>query len=93
MPIVTNLRPRSVEPGWSPIISTCDSLPDWLQNPAAGQPEQAARDALKNSILEKSGIPILRLRTVESGVEEKVAGFLPAWARTAANEEREEANA
>jgi hypothetical protein len=48
---------------------------------------------LKNSILEKSGIPILRLRTVESGIEEKVAGFLSAWARTAANEGREEANA
>ncbi|WP_261984914.1 molybdopterin-containing oxidoreductase family protein, partial [Burkholderia stagnalis] len=26
-----------VEPGWIPIISTRDSLPDWLQNSAAGQ--------------------------------------------------------
>ncbi|WP_197342234.1 AAA domain-containing protein [Ralstonia solanacearum] len=52
------------------------------------KPEQAARDALKNSILEKSNLPILRLRTVESGIEEKVAGFLATWARTTANEER-----
>ena len=57
------------------------------------RPEQVARDALKNSILEKSGIPILRLRTVESGIEEKVARFLAAWARTVANEGREAANA
>jgi RecA/RadA recombinase len=42
------------------------------------RPEQAARDALKNSILAKSDLPILRLRTVESGIEEKVAGFLVA---------------
>lgn len=35
--IATNLQPRSVEPGWSPIISPCDSLLNWLQNPAAGQ--------------------------------------------------------
>lgn len=56
------------------------------------RPEQVARDALKNSILEKSGIPILRLRTVESGIEENVARFLAAWARTAANEGREAAN-
>lgn len=49
------------------------------------RPEQAARDALKNSILSKSDLPILRLRTVESGIEEKVAGFLAAWARTIAN--------
>jgi hypothetical protein len=43
--------------------------------------EQAARDALKNSILAKSDLPILRLRTVESGIEEKIAGFLTAWVR------------
>jgi RecA/RadA recombinase len=49
------------------------------------RPEQAARDALKNSILAKCDLPILRLRTVESGIEEKVAGFLTAWARTAAS--------
>jgi very-short-patch-repair endonuclease len=49
------------------------------------RPEQAARDSLKNSILAKSDLPILRLRTVESGVEEKIAGFLAAWARVPAN--------
>jgi len=49
------------------------------------RPEQAARDALKNSILAKCDLPILRLRTVESGIEEKVAGFLAAWTRTAAS--------
>ena len=49
------------------------------------RPEQGARDALKNSILAKSNLPILRLRTVESGIEGKVAGFLAAWARTTAN--------
>jgi hypothetical protein len=36
-PIATNLRPRFVEPGWSPIISTCDSLLNWLQDAAASQ--------------------------------------------------------
>ncbi|WP_309600213.1 IS30 family transposase [Burkholderia cepacia] len=34
--IAINLPPRSVEPGWIPIISTRDSLPDWLQNSTAG---------------------------------------------------------
>ncbi|PCE21542.1 AAA domain-containing protein [Burkholderia ubonensis] len=57
------------------------------------RPEQAARDDLKNSILAKSDLPILRLRTVESGIEEKVAGFLAAWARTTSNEGRATANA
>uniref|UniRef100_UPI00333F758D AAA domain-containing protein n=1 Tax=Castellaniella defragrans TaxID=75697 RepID=UPI00333F758D len=47
------------------------------------KPEQVARDALKNSILEKSDIPILRLRTVESHIEEKIAGFLGRWVGTA----------
>lgn len=46
------------------------------------KPEQVARDALKNHILAKSDLPILRLRTVESGIEERIAGFLAAWART-----------
>lgn len=45
------------------------------------QPEQAERDALKNSILEKSRIPLLRLRTVESHIEEKVASFMTQWIR------------
>lgn len=49
------------------------------------RPEQATRDALKNSILAKSNIPILRLRTVESHIEEKIDGFLAQWASTVAN--------
>ncbi|WP_217483670.1 hypothetical protein, partial [Burkholderia puraquae] len=36
--IAINLLPRSVEPGWIPIISTRDSLPDWSQNSASGHP-------------------------------------------------------
>lgn len=44
------------------------------------KPEQARRDALKNSILEKSNIPLLRLRTVESGIEERITQFLANWA-------------
>ncbi|APC17722.1 helicase [Pseudomonas frederiksbergensis] len=43
-------------------------------------PEQAERDALKDSILNKSGIPLLRLRTVESLNEERVAAFVSQWA-------------
>lgn len=43
------------------------------------RPEQAERDALKNSILEKSNVPLLRLRTVESRIEEKVNMFLAQW--------------
>ncbi|GKS83562.1 DUF2726 domain-containing protein [Acidovorax sp. SUPP1855] len=50
------------------------------------KPEQAARDALKNHILAKSHLPILRLRTIESGIEERIAGFLAAWAHTTADE-------
>lgn len=44
------------------------------------RPDQAARDALKNSILAKNGISILRLRTVESRIEERIAGFIAQWA-------------
>ena len=47
------------------------------------RPDQAARDARKNSILEKSGIPILRLRTVESRIEERIAEFVAQWATPA----------
>ncbi|MGY6564670.1 MAG: AAA domain-containing protein [Halomonadaceae bacterium] len=47
------------------------------------RPEQAARDALKNSILAKCGLPILRLRTVESRIEEQIAGFLAQWVNSA----------
>ncbi|RQY32017.1 hypothetical protein DF113_32130, partial [Burkholderia stagnalis] len=35
-----------VEPGWIPIISTRDSLPDWLQNSAAGQGEEGVGKCL-----------------------------------------------
>ena len=42
-------------------------------------PIQAARDAMKNEILARSGIPILRLRTVESGIERKVGDFIGQW--------------
>lgn len=42
------------------------------------KPEQAARDALKNSVLEKCGIEILRLRTIESDIEDKIINFLEA---------------
>lgn len=38
--------------------------------------EQIKRDQLKNSILEKAGIPLLRLRTTDGDVEERVAEFL-----------------
>jgi len=44
------------------------------------KPEQAERDALKNNILEKSRLPLLRIRTIESRIEEKIAQFLAQWA-------------
>ncbi|NEG62058.1 DUF2726 domain-containing protein [Pantoea agglomerans] len=44
------------------------------------RPEQAERDALKNSILNKGSIPILRLRTIESSINEKIIGFISQWA-------------
>ncbi|THF62327.1 DUF2726 domain-containing protein [Pseudothauera nasutitermitis] len=47
------------------------------------RPDQAARDALKNSILAKNGIPILRLGTVESRIEERISGFIAQWASPA----------
>ncbi len=43
------------------------------------KPEQVARDALKNSILRKGNLPLLRLPTVASHIEEKVAAFLAQW--------------
>jgi len=43
------------------------------------RPDQAARDALKNGILAKSGIPILRLRTVESRIAERIGDFIVQW--------------
>ncbi len=50
------------------------------------RPEQAARDALKDSILAKSGIMILRLRTVESRVQERIAEFIAQWINPARSE-------
>nr|WP_298166994.1 AAA domain-containing protein [uncultured Pseudomonas sp.] len=41
--------------------------------------DQAARDALKNGVLAKSGIPILRLRTVESRIAERIGDFITQW--------------
>lgn len=37
---------------------------------------QAERDQLKNAILDKSGLPLLRLRTIDSNIESKLAEFL-----------------
>jgi RecA/RadA recombinase len=44
------------------------------------KPQQKEWDALKNSILKKGGLPLLRLRTVESYIEEKIESFLVAVA-------------
>ncbi|PKU22926.1 AAA domain-containing protein [Telmatospirillum siberiense] len=44
---------------------------------------QTERDALKDSILKKSEIPLLRLQTVESHIEKKVAEFLTQWTSNA----------
>lgn len=38
--------------------------------------KQQERDNLKNSILKKSGIPILRLKTTEGSLEKKIENFL-----------------
>ncbi|MFL1405865.1 AAA domain-containing protein [Marinobacter sp. M1N3S26] len=40
------------------------------------KPQQKKWDALKNRILHKGGLPLLRLKTVESHIEEKVENFL-----------------
>lgn len=45
--------------------------------------KQAERDALKDGILQKCGIPLLRLRTVESRIEERIAAFLAQLAGAA----------
>ncbi|WEW95649.1 AAA domain-containing protein [Pseudomonas nitroreducens] len=50
------------------------------------RPDQAARDALKNGVLAKSGIPILRLRTVESRIAERIGDFIAQWANTTPGE-------
>lgn len=39
-------------------------------------PEQKRRDALKNSILEKAGLPLLRLNTDEAHVSRNISSFL-----------------
>lgn len=54
---------------------------------------QARRDALKNSILEKSGLRLLRLPTVESGIEEKLDSFLAPWTRAGEEDESPMENA
>lgn len=40
------------------------------------KPQQKEWDALKDSILHKGGLPLLRLKTVESDIEKKVENFL-----------------
>ncbi|MGJ7515964.1 AAA domain-containing protein [Pseudomonas baetica] len=50
------------------------------------KPEQAQRDALKDSILRKSGIALLRLRTTDTRIEERVAEFLAQWATSISSE-------
>jgi hypothetical protein len=43
-------------------------------------PVQAARDVMKDEILTKSGLLILRLRTVESNIERRIGDFIGQWA-------------
>ncbi|HHY6339497.1 TPA: DUF2726 domain-containing protein [Salmonella enterica] len=40
------------------------------------QSVQLERDELKNNILYKSGLPLLRLRTIDSNIEAKLEEFL-----------------
>jgi len=40
------------------------------------KPQQQEWDCLKNSILQKGGLPLLRLKTVESQIEEKIDSFI-----------------
>lgn len=42
-------------------------------------PVQAARDVMKNEILNKCRIPILRLRTVDSGIKQRIGNFIGLW--------------
>ncbi|TWC22098.1 MULTISPECIES: AAA domain-containing protein [unclassified Pseudomonas] len=49
-------------------------------------PEQAELDALKNSILGKCSLPLLRLRTVESHIEQRVSAFVTQWTTSVSNE-------
>ncbi|UIN19602.1 DUF2726 domain-containing protein [Herbaspirillum frisingense] len=41
--------------------------------------QQGERDALKNSILHKSGIDLLRLQTIDSDIEARLGRFLAQW--------------
>lgn len=41
--------------------------------------QQSERDALKNSILHKSGIDLLRLQTIDSDIEARLGRFLAQW--------------
>lgn len=50
------------------------------------KPDQAERDALKDSILRKCEIPLLRLRTIESRIEQQVAVFVMQWATSVSKE-------
>lgn len=50
------------------------------------KPVQAERDALKDSILHKSDIHLLRLRTYGSGIEERVTAFVAQWAASNSKE-------
>lgn len=40
------------------------------------RPEQIERDNVKNSILKKAGIPLLRVRTTDSNIEDKLIAFI-----------------
>ncbi|MGN5129700.1 DUF2726 domain-containing protein [Aeromonas hydrophila] len=42
-------------------------------------PVQAARDIMKNEILNKCRVPILRLRTVDSGIKQRIGNFIGQW--------------
>lgn len=44
---------------------------------------QVERDTLKDSILKKSKLPLLRLQTIESHIEKKIEEFLAQWTREA----------
>ncbi len=43
--------------------------------------DQKARDVLKDSILAKVDIPVLRLKTIESGIEERIGTFIGRWSQ------------
>ncbi|WP_067751092.1 AAA domain-containing protein [Orrella dioscoreae] len=47
------------------------------------RPDQIERDGVKNGILAKVEIPILRLRTVESRIAERIGEFIAQWASPA----------